>query len=73
MLDHPQRAVLLVQQNGTFQPAARWPEGDAGSTGLADIADIAIRERRGAASRGRGPNGAIEDGRPAHLAFPMMI
>ncbi len=73
MLERPLRAMLLLQRDGAFTPVARWPEGDSGSPGLAEIAEVASREKRGAASRGRGPGGGIDDGRAAHLAFPMMI
>jgi multidrug efflux pump subunit AcrA (membrane-fusion protein) len=73
LLHQPLRAVLLLRRNGAIGPAARWPENDAGSPGLADIADLALRERRGAASRGKNQAGATEDGRPAHLAFPLLL
>jgi len=69
-LDRVERAVLVLRGPEGLAPAARWPEGDAGSPELAEIAELALEERRGVASRGRAAAG--EEARAALLAFPLI-
>ena len=61
------RAVVVLRQDGVLSPVARWPEGDLGSAQLSQIADLALRERRGVFSRPRGRGAAA-----SHLALPLL-
>jgi len=61
------RAVVVLRQDGVLSPVARWPEGDLGSAQLSQIADLALRERRGVVSRPRGRGAA-----GSHLALPLL-
>jgi multidrug resistance efflux pump len=70
-LDRVERAVLVLRGPDGLAPVARWPEGDRGAPELAQIAELALEERRGVASRGRGITGA-EEARPSLLAFPLL-
>jgi multidrug resistance efflux pump len=65
MLPGAERAVLVLSQDGALAPIARWPEGDPGSAQLAQVAELALKERRGVVSRPRA-RGA------SHLAFPLL-
>jgi multidrug efflux pump subunit AcrA (membrane-fusion protein) len=75
MLPGVQRAVLVLRQDDALSPVARWPEGDIGSAQLAQVAELALEERRGVVSRpstrGQGPR--IDDGRTSHLGFPLLF
>ena len=71
LLERPRRAVLVLRDAATLAPAARWPAGDAGSPGLAAIAEMALQQRRGVATRLDGGS-AAEDSRPSHLALPIL-
>jgi multidrug resistance efflux pump len=73
MLPGAERAVLVLRQDGTLAPTARWPEGDPGSAQLSHVAELALTERRGVVSRARGRGGRVDDSRPAHLGFPLLI
>jgi RND family efflux transporter MFP subunit len=65
MLSGAERAVLVLNQDGALTPIARWPDGDPGSAQLAQVAELALKERRGVVSRPRA-RGA------SHLAFPLL-
>lgn len=78
MLPGVQRAVLVLRQDGALAPAARWPENDPGSAQLTQVAELALKERRGVVSRPRGraqgSGGArTDDGRASHLGFPLLF
>ena len=73
MLPGVERAVLVLRQDGELMPAARWPEGDPGSAQLSHAAELALTERRGVVSRARGRGGRMDDSRPSHLAFPLLV
>jgi RND family efflux transporter MFP subunit len=73
MLPGAERAVLVLRQDGALTPAARWPEGDPGSAQLSHVAELALTEHRGVVSRARGRGGRVDDSRPAHLGFPLLI
>ena len=62
MLPGVVRAVLVLRQDGALAPMARWPDGDAGSAQLAQVAELALTERRGVVSR---PRGRQAGGQPA--------
>jgi multidrug efflux pump subunit AcrA (membrane-fusion protein) len=73
MLPGAERAVLVLLQGGVLAPVARWPEGDQGSAQLTQVAELALKERRGVVSRARGRGGRIDDLRPSHLGFPLVV
>ena len=81
MLPGVQRAVLVLRQDASLAPIARWPEGDPGSAQLAHVAELALKERRGVVSRPRGRVPAqsglgaarIDDNRASHLGFPLLF
>ena len=68
MLPGVVRAVLVLRQDGALAPMARWPEGDAGSAQLAQVAELALTERRGVVSRPRGRQPAAN--RPPRAPVP---
>ena len=68
MLAGAERAVLVLRQNGTLAPLARWPDGDPGSAGLNRVAELALTEDRGVVSRPRTRPG---ESLASHLAFPL--
>jgi RND family efflux transporter MFP subunit len=73
MLPGVERAVLVLLRDGEMAPAARWPDGDAGSAQLTHTAELALKERRGVVSRARGRGGRADDLRPSHLGFPLIV
>ncbi len=73
MLPGIERAVVVLEQNGTLAPLARWPEGDAGSAPLSHVAELALEERRGVVSRPRAPRARPEDRSAAQLGLPLLI
>ncbi|MEM7251782.1 MAG: efflux RND transporter periplasmic adaptor subunit [Pseudomonadota bacterium] len=63
--------VLGPADSGPFAPVARWPAGSLPSEDLAGIAELAMRERRGAVQRlRRVPD---EDDARAGVAFPIVV
>ena len=60
------RGLVLIEgdEAGRFAPIAFWPEGSAQSPGLGAAAELAIRERRGAAHA---------EGGATHIAYPILI
>jgi hypothetical protein len=60
------RGLLLLAgaQPNSFEAAASWPEGASGGAALAEVAEVAMRERRGVA------RADVPDGRPYSPSLP---
>jgi multidrug resistance efflux pump len=68
------RGVVLLagETPNSFEAAAFWPEGSARSTPLTEVAELALRERRGVAS-GDGSGRSADPHGAAHVAFPILL
>ena len=70
------RGVVLFAGAGaganSFEAVAFWPEGAGRSVALIEIAERALRERRGVASGGASARGS-EPATGAHIAFPILV
>jgi biotin carboxyl carrier protein len=64
--------VLAGPQPNSFEAAATWPEGAARPQPLAEVAEVAMRERRGVA-RADVPGGQPDAGAPAQIGLPILI
>jgi multidrug efflux pump subunit AcrA (membrane-fusion protein) len=66
LIEGATRGLVLLEADepGRFAPVAFWPEGSGAAPGLAAAAELAIREKRGAAHA---------EGGAAHVAFPLLI
>lgn len=73
MIDGASRGIVLLagEAANSYDAAAFWPEGSARSPALAQIAELALRERRGVAS-GDGSSPADPAG-AFHVAVPIML
>jgi len=73
MIDGVTRGIVLLagDKPNSFEAAGFWPEGSGTSPALTQIAETALRERRGVASDDRAqaadPAGAL------HVAFPILL
>jgi multidrug efflux pump subunit AcrA (membrane-fusion protein) len=63
--------VLPSAQPNSFEAAASWPEGAGRPAALAEVAEAAMRERRGVARAGSA-GGQPDAGAPAHIGFPVL-
>jgi hypothetical protein len=72
MIEGATRGLLLLQtrQPNNYEAVAYWPEGSGRFPPLAEVAEAAMRERRGVA-RADVPGGFPEPGAPAHIGFPI--
>jgi RND family efflux transporter MFP subunit len=69
-LGRAERGVLVLRQpDGVLAPVARWPEGDGGSAGLAQAAELAVTQRKGVATGAAG----IDGSRAEVLAYPLKL
>jgi hypothetical protein len=68
------RGILLLSSAtaNSFEPAAFWPEGSGRSTPLIDVAELALRERRGVAS-GDAAERTMDTPGTAYVAFPTLL
>jgi hypothetical protein len=65
--------VLLADATpNSFETAAFWPEGSGRSAPLTEVAETALRERRGVAS-GDGSGRTADPQGTAHVAFPILL
>jgi hypothetical protein len=65
--------VLLAGATpNSFDAAAFWPEGSGRYAPLTEVAELALRERRGVAS-GDGPGRTADPQGAAHVAFPILL
>jgi HlyD family secretion protein len=65
--------VLLADATpNSFEAVAFWPDGSARSAPLTDVAELALRERRGVA-RGDGSGRTADPQGTAHVAFPVLL
>jgi RND family efflux transporter MFP subunit len=73
MIDGATRGIVLLagQQPNSYDATAFWPEGSARSPALAQIAELALRERRGVAS-GDGSS-PVDPAGAMHVAVPIML
>jgi hypothetical protein len=73
MIDGAIRGVVLLAgaEANSYDAAAFWPEGSSRSTALAQIAEVALRERRGVAA-GDSPQSSDTTG-TLHVAVPIML
>jgi hypothetical protein len=73
MIDGVTRGIVVLrgQAANSYDACAFWPEGSGRSAALAEVAELALRERRGTAS-GDGSNSADPAG-AQHVAVPIMI
>jgi multidrug efflux pump subunit AcrA (membrane-fusion protein) len=63
--------VLAGAQPNSFEAVASWPEGTSRPQPLAEVAEAAMRERRGVA-RADVPGGQPDAGAPAQIGFPIL-
>lgn len=73
MIDGVSRGILLLkgQAANSYEALASWPEGSGRSSALAEVAELALRERRGVAS-GEGSHTSDPTG-TQHVAVPILI
>lgn len=64
--------LLSGKERNSFESIAVWPEGGGHSTPLAEIAELALRERRGVAS-GDGSIKTVDPAGTARIAFPILM
>jgi RND family efflux transporter MFP subunit len=64
--------VLGEPDSGPFAPVSYWPATAGGNPGLAAVAELALKERRGVV---QGPEEADAAGRhqPWHIAYPLLV
>ncbi len=65
-------ALLAGEAPNSFDSAAIWPEGSRPLSALFEIAELALRERRGVASGEASPQSTDAAG-VAHVAFPILL
>jgi hypothetical protein len=72
MIEGATRGLLLLQSGkpNSYEAVAYWPEGSARSAPLAEVAEAAMRERRGVA-RGELAGSFADPSAPAHVGFPI--
>jgi multidrug resistance efflux pump len=72
MIDGATRGLLLLpgKQPGNYEAVAYWPEGSGGFAPLAEVAEMAMRERRGLA-RADARGGFPDPAAPAQIGFPI--
>jgi multidrug resistance efflux pump len=73
MIEGAARGIVLLagQTPNSYEAAASWPEGSGQSAPLAEIAELALRERRGVAS-GDTATRPVDSSGMAHVAFPIL-
>jgi multidrug resistance efflux pump len=73
MIDGATRGLLVLQsaQPNNYEAVAYWPEGSGRFAPLAEVAEAAMRERRGVA-RGEVPGGSPDAAAPAQVGFPIV-
>jgi multidrug resistance efflux pump len=74
MIEGATRGILLLAGHApnSYEAAAFWPEGSGQYAPLAEVAELALRERRGIASADSPARGADSAG-TAHVAFPILL
>src|SRR5580704_11274190 len=72
MIEGATRGLLLLQtrQPNNYEAVAYWPEGSGRFPPLAEVAEAAMRERRGVA-RADVPGGFADPAAPAQIGFPI--
>jgi biotin carboxyl carrier protein len=73
MIEGATRGLLLLAgaQPNSFEAVAAWPEGASRPQPLAEVAEAAMREKRGVA-RADVPGGQPDAGAPAQIGFPIL-
>lgn len=73
MVERSTHGVLLLSgaSANSFDAAAFWPEGSAASAALKEVAELALRERRGVATGDDFGTGQLQG--TAHIAFPILL
>ncbi len=71
MIEGATRGIVLLSGGGpnSFEAAGFWPEGSGKPAALAEVAEIALRERRSVANDDRSP---AADG-STHVAVPILV
>jgi multidrug resistance efflux pump len=73
MIEGATGGLLLLQaaRPNNYEAVAYWPEGSGRHAPLAEVAEAAMRERRGVA-RGEAAGGAPDAAAPAQIGFPII-